>query len=121
MTQTFQPIINIHSSVASSVEPVSREQPKRDGSSPAKPVPNFEYRGHREKAVFISPYALSGIHDPHGLQESEHATEALVLRFENEPRGTMTARAMVSKSTTETLPSEATRAQRPDGEVLSKS
>jgi len=94
VTQTFQPTINIHSPVASSTEPVRREQQKRAGGSPAKSLPHFEYRGYREKAVFISPDARSGIHDPRDSNEIERAIEALVLRFENEPQGTISARAM---------------------------
>jgi len=94
LTQNFQPVINVHTSVVGSVEPVKQKLKDRDEGSRTKPLPHFQYRGHREKPVFINPYARFGIHDPRDSKEIEGATEALVLRFENEPRGTMTARAM---------------------------
>jgi hypothetical protein len=68
VTQTFQPTINIHSPVATTAQTISQTRHKKGTlgeGEPALPLPRFEYRGPREKDVFVSPSARSGITDPH--------------------------------------------------------
>jgi hypothetical protein len=87
IAQHFQPTINIHAA-----EPPQKKDLLKTGN----PIvfPRFEFKGTREKQVFISPYARRGITDPHDDEETEKSVQALVLRFENVSRDGIAKRAM---------------------------
>jgi hypothetical protein len=93
MTQTFQPIVNIHPSISLEPPPTPRRA-GLDTDEPPSRLPRFEFKGSREKPVYISPDALSGITDPHDAKEWEKSIKALLLRFENTSSGGANARAM---------------------------
>ncbi len=44
--------------------------------------PNIEYIGHLQKPVYVGRSAREGLCDPHGVEELEGSTDALVFQFE---------------------------------------
>lgn len=81
MAQAFQPTINIHA-IPESIHVAQQPNLLSEQKAPAA-APRFEYKGAREKDLFISPYARSGISDPHDSDERAHSLQCLILRFEN--------------------------------------
>jgi hypothetical protein len=83
VTQNLQPTINIHTAPASALvlPQVAEHNKAAYEETAAPPMPRFEYRGPREKAVYINPYAYYGITDPRNNEELKNADTALCLRF----------------------------------------
>jgi hypothetical protein len=96
VTQNFQPTINVHTARGDTqVLPQTPEHRKSTSEDKtAAPVPRFEYKGPREKTVYINPYARYGITDPRNDEEFKSANTALCLRFENVPDSGAASRAL---------------------------
>jgi hypothetical protein len=95
VTQNFQPTITINqppsAATAASLVEANQKTPSKDNRNERQP--RIEYKGPREKWVYVSPHAISGITDPRDAKEREHLVQALVLRFENVPTDGIATRA----------------------------
>ena len=98
ITQTFQPVINIHSPTITSSDDARKQPSNPDSNSLTKRMPHFSYKGPSNKRIFISPEGNIGIRDPRDSREENAAANSLLLRFENEPQGARANRVVAKVS-----------------------
>jgi hypothetical protein len=81
--------VKLHEGKSLVIRPGERLLGASKGSLPAlvaKRGPNLIYQGSRVSRLHLSQWDREGLREPNNAEEDKHAFEAIVLKFENEPR-----------------------------------